>query len=210
MLALPSLPQHNVHPPIAHCFDALQEFHTLMFYLSAFTRGLFWIFLRVRFQFVFIMLLARARQKWYLVFTIVYSTFFRLGPPLLNPLLKCSQLCDLMLFALSWDSFHPPRHRPASWIRQSCAVLIVAPVSSITFIIISTSSPSVAAKIVAWGNSQWLRVCGEFSEDLACLSWLTGSLPDALYHHPFIAGPVALQKLWYIMHGYNLLIFFKV
>ena len=81
--------------------------------------------------------------------------------------------------------------------------------SSITFIIISTSSPSVAAKIVAWGNSQWLRVCGEFSEDLACLSSLTGSLPDALYHHPFIAGPVALQKLWYIMHGDNLLIFLK-
>ena len=77
--------------------------------------------------------------------------------------------------------------------------------SSITFKIISTSSPSVAVKIVAWGNSQWLRVCGEFSEDLACLTWLTGSLPDALYHHPFIAGPVALQKLWYIMHGYNLL-----
>ena len=130
MLALPSLPQHNVHPPIAHCFEALQEFHTLMptrFYHPAFTRGLFWIFLRVRFRFVFIMLLARARQRWYLVFTIVYSTFFQLGPPLLNPLLKCSQLCDLMLFALSWDSFHPPRHRSASWIRQSYAFLIVAP-----------------------------------------------------------------------------------
>ena len=98
------------------------------------------------------------------------------------------------------------------WSRQSlifyrCSPATIA--SCITFIIISTSSPSVSAKIVAWGNSQWLRVCGEFSEDLACLSWLTGSLPDALYHHPFIVGPVALQKLWYIMHGYNLLIFLK-
>ena len=70
---------------------------------------------------------------------------------------------------------------------------------------------TVSAKIVAWGNSQWLRVCGEFSEDLACLSSLTGSLPDALYHHPFIARPVALQKLWYIMmHGYNLLNFLSL
>ena len=57
----------------ARCFDALQEFHTLMFYHSAFTRGLFWIFLRVPFQFVLIMLLARVRQRWFLVFTIVYG-----------------------------------------------------------------------------------------------------------------------------------------
>ena len=123
-----------------------------------------------------------------------------------------------MLFTLSWDSFHPPRHSSASWIRQGTSrqslIFYRCPpdtvLSSITFIIISTSSSSVSAKIVAWGNSQWLRVCGEFSEDLACLSWLTGSLPDALYHHPFIAGPVALQKLWYIMHGDNLLIFLSL
>ena len=70
------------------------------------------------------------------------------GPPLLNPLLKCSQLCDLMLFALSWDSFHPPRHSSASWIRQGTSrqslIFYRCPpdtvLSSITFIIISTSS----------------------------------------------------------------------